>query len=162
MSSTEDHRQTGSALAILRVTLGIVILVTWLDNLQKGLYTADGLTGFFNWLFDAENGNASTLAFYHSFLQAVVVPVAGPFALAQMVGELVLGLMLLLGLFTRISGIAAMLFFFNLFLAYFGGHEWIWVYVLLFVSSLTVALSRAGRFWGLEARLQVRSGGSNV
>ena len=51
-----------------------------------------------------------------------------------------------------------MLFFFNLFLSYFGGHEWIWVYVLLFMSALTTFLSYAGRRWGVDTWLLERRG----
>ncbi len=158
MYLSKENQSTGLALAILRITLGIIILVTWLDNLQKGLYTGEGLRGFFGWLFDAEQGNGSSLGIYNAFLKAVIIPVAGPFALMQLVVELLMGLAMLLGVFTRIFGVIAMLFFFNLFLAYFGGHEWIWVYVLLFVTALVVALTRAGRFWGLEGWFGSRSG----
>ena len=150
MNPAQNTNQIQASVALLRVTLGVIILVTWYDNLQKGLYTAEGLTGFFNWLFDAQNGNGSSLTFYKSLLDATIVPTAGIFAVFQMVAELLIGLGLLLGGFTRFFGFAAVVFFFNLFLAYFGGHEWIWVYVLLVISALTIALSRAGRRWGID------------
>ena len=146
--NNQDRIQT--SLVLLRVILGVIILVTWFDNLQKGLYTADGLTGFFNWLFDPENGNGSSLLFYKSILDAVIIPVAGVFAGFQMVTELLMGLGLLLGGLTRFFGLAAVVFFLNLSLAYFGGHEWIWTYILLLVSSLVIAQTRAGRRWGLD------------
>ena len=150
MNHTKETQQLRTAVALLRITLGVIILATWYGNLQKGLYTADGLTGFFDWLFDAQNGNASSLAFYKSFLDTAVVPIAGPFATFQMIAEFILGLALLLGIFTRFFGVVAMFFFANLFLSYFGGHEWIWVYALLFVSALAIALGAAGRKWGLD------------
>ena len=158
MTQSQDTKQMGTAVALLRITLGIIILVTWFGNLQNGLYTAEGLTGFFNWLFDAQNGNASSLTFYKAFLDVAVVPVAGLFGAFQLVAEFLLGLALLLGGFTRLFSLAAMLFFFNLFLSYFGGHEWIWVYVLLFMSALTTFLSYAGRRWGVDAWLLERHG----
>jgi hypothetical protein len=80
MNQTKETQQLRTAVALLRITLGVIILATWYGNLQKGLYTADGLTGFFNWLFDVQNGNASSLAFYKSFLDTAIVPIAGPFA----------------------------------------------------------------------------------
>jgi len=67
-------------------------------------------------------------------------------------------LALFLGAFTRLFGLLAMLFFFNLFLAYFGGHEWIWTYVLLFAAALTVTLGAAGRKWGIDQWLVKRRG----
>jgi uncharacterized membrane protein YphA (DoxX/SURF4 family) len=142
-----DNHMLPKAVAILRITLGVIILATWYDNLDKGLYTAAGLTNFLNWLFE---GNGSTLSFYKSFLDAVIIPNAALFGKIQIVGEGLMGLALLLGGLTRLFGIAAIIFFLNLFLSYFGGHEWIWVYVILFSSSLTVAMGAAGRKWGLD------------
>ncbi len=148
-----ETNQMKTGLALLRITLGIIILATWYENLISGLYTADGLTGFFNWLFDAENGNGSSLLFYKSLLDTTVVPVAGLFAIFQLIAELVMGVALLVGGFTRLFGLAAIFFFFNLFLSYFGGHEWIWVYVLLIMSATAVTLGRAGRKWGIDQQL---------
>lgn len=150
MKQSDETTQLRTAVAILRIALGVIILATWYDNLQKGLYSADGLTGFFNWLFDGENGNASSLGWYKAFLDTAVVPIAAPFALFQMIGEIIMGLALLTGAFTRLFSLGAMFFFVNLILSYFGGHEWIWVYVLLFVSALTIFMSQAGRHWGID------------
>ena len=82
----------------------------------------------------------------------------GLFAIFQLVGELLLGLALLVGLFTPLAAVGAALFFFNLFLAYFGGNEWIWTYVLLTVSALVTALAQSGRAWGLDSLLLRRLG----
>ncbi len=158
MNQSQDTKQMRTAVALLRITLGIIILATWYGNVRDGLYTAEGLTGFFNWLFDADNGNGSSLTFYKAFLDTAVVPVAGLFGSFQLVAEFLMGLALLLGAFTRFFSLAAMLFFFNLFLSYFGGHEWIWVYVLLFMTALTLFLSYAGRHWGVDVRLLERRG----
>ncbi len=153
MNEQRDTKQLRTAVALLRITLGIIILATWYNNIRGGLYTAEGLTGFFSWLFDSENGNGSSLLFYGSFLEAFVAPVAGPFGAFQLAAEFILGLALLLGFFTRFFGLAAMFFFTNLFLSYFGGHEWIWTYVILFMAALTIALGSAGRRWGIDSRL---------
>ncbi|MDX1417779.1 MAG: DoxX family protein [Candidatus Promineifilaceae bacterium] len=143
--------QMGMALALLRITLGVIILVTWYDNLRSGLYTADGLVGFFNWLFDAENGNGSSLLFVKSYLDTFIVPIAGPFAAFQMIAELTMGLALLLGVITRLFSLAAIFFFINVLLSYFGGHEWIWTYVLLIMSAVTLLVGAAGRKWGIDS-----------
>ncbi|MFQ5421116.1 MAG: hypothetical protein ACE5EY_12230 [Anaerolineae bacterium] len=146
----KEMQQQQTAVFLLRITLGVIILATWYKNLNDGLYTANGLIGFFNWLFDPQNGNGSTLAWYNAFLQTAVVPIAGPFAVFQMIGEFLLGLALLFGAFTRLFGLIAMFFFANLFFSYFGGHEWIWTYVLLFMSALTIFLTAAGRRLGVD------------
>lgn len=158
MRQSNEADRLRAAVALLRITLGVILLVTWWDNLQKGLYTGEGLMGFFNWLFDAENGNASSLGFYKGFLDATILPIAGPFAAFQMVVELLIGLALLLGLFTPLAGAGAALFFANLLLAYFGGHEWIWVYVLLLMAALVTALTRSGRSLGLDRLMLSRRG----
>ena len=155
MTGEKETARLRTALALLRLTLGLIILTTWYDNLTKGLYSPDGLTGFLNWLSDP-NGNGGTLDFYHAFLDAAIVPVAGVFAPFQMVAELAMGLGLLLGGLTRLFAIAAMFFFLNLILAYFGGQEWIWAYVLLFMVAMAVALGAAGRKWGIDRWLRQR------
>lgn len=153
MNENRDTNQLRTAVALLRITLGVILLVTWYDNLRGGLYTAEGLTGFFNWLFDSENGNGSSLLFFKAYLDTFVVPMAGTFSMFQMIAELLMGLALLFGFFTRLFGLAAMFFFGNLFFSYFGGHEWIWTYVLLFMSALTITIGAAGRRWGLDSYL---------
>ena len=155
-----NNSERGSLGAmLLRVTLGVIVLFTWVDNLDKGLYTADGLTGFLDSLFDP-NGNASTLTFYKSFLDALVVPIAGAYAVFQLVVELLMGLGLLLGVFTRLFSLIAAVFFFNLFLVYFGGNEWIWTYVLLVMSAVAVFVDYGGRRLGVDAWLADRRGES--
>lgn len=143
------------AVAILRITLGVILLVTWYKNLQDGIYTADGIVGLFNYLF---NDNGGGPAFYRALINGTILQVPGLFAVFQLVGELLLGLGLLVGILTPLAAVGAALFFFNLFLAYLGGQEWIWTYVLLTVSALVTALTQSGRAWGLDSLLLKRLG----
>ena len=133
-----------------RVTLGIILLVTWYENLTKGVYTADGIAGLFNYLFN-ENGGGPP--FYRAIVEGSILQVPGLFASFQMIAELLLGLGLLFGALTPITGIGAAFFFLNLLFAYLGGNEWIWTYVLLTSSALVVGLSRSGRAFGLDQYL---------
>jgi uncharacterized membrane protein YphA (DoxX/SURF4 family) len=159
MAFSDEAQRLRTVIALLRITLGIIILATWWDNLQKGLYTGDGLTGLFNWLFDAENGNGSKLTLYKQLVDATILRVPGQFAVFQMVAELLMGVGLLIGGATPLAGTGATLFFANLFLAYFGGREWIWTYVLLAMAALVVTLSRSGRCsLGLDHYLATRHG----
>ncbi|MEM9611656.1 MAG: DoxX family membrane protein [Actinomycetota bacterium] len=152
---------TGSIpVALLRITLGVIVMVTWFDNLGKDLYTGDGLSGLIGWLFDEENGNGSSLGFYESILDSVVVPNAGLFAGLQLVVELVFGLSLLFGIFTRLGSLLAAGFFVSLFLGYFGGEEWIWTYVLLTMAAITVFLGYGGRRLGADQFLHKARGSS--
>ncbi len=151
----QEQNTARQATAILRITLGVILIVTWFKNLQDGIYTADGIVGLFNYLF---NDNGGGPAFYRALINGTILQVPGLFAVFQLVGELLLGLGLLVGLFTPLAALGAALFFFNLFLAYLGGNDWIWTYVLLTVSALVVALAQSGRAWGLDSLLLRRLG----
>ena len=151
----QEKNTVRQAVAILRITLGVILVVTWFDNFQKDVYTADGIVGLFNYLF---NDNGGGPAFYQAIINGTILQVPGLFAIFQLVGELLLGLALLVGLFTPLAAVGAALFFFNLFLAYFGGQTWIWTYVLLTVSALVTALAQSGRAWGLDSLLLRRLG----
>ena len=159
MTETTKAPQGSVGVALLRITLGVIVLDTWFENLDKDLYTADGFEGFINFLFD-ENGNGSSLGFYESFIDAVVIPLAGPYGVFQAVIELAIALALIFGIGTRLASSVAALFFGNLFLAYFGGEEWIWTYVLLFMSAITVFLGFGGRKLGVDEYL-VRTRGES-
>ncbi|MFZ0548417.1 MAG: hypothetical protein WAM60_23415 [Candidatus Promineifilaceae bacterium] len=154
-NQTQEHRLR-QIVAILRITLGVIILATWFENLQKGIYTAQGITDLFthpDWGAFTYGGGA--LPGYRPIIEHTVLQVPGLFAMFQMVAELLMGLGLLVGGLTPVVGTAAAFFFFNLFLTYFGNtQEWIWTYVLLVVSALVVALTRSGRVWGVDAILQ--------
>lgn len=159
MYTSSETEKVRKAVALLRITLGVILLATWWDNLTKGLYSGAGLVEFFGWLFDAESGNGSRLRFYKQLLDSTILQIPALFAGFQLVAELVIGLMLLIGLFTPIAGAAAAFFFANLFLSYFGGHEWIWTYVLLIISALVVALTRSGRSrLGMDGLILARKG----
>ncbi len=147
---SKEVRNLRKLFVLLRVVLGIILLVTWWENVQKGLYQAGNFAGFINGL-----ANGHPIGFYRSFLTGVVAPNAPIFGTFQMVTEFGMGVALLLGLFTPLAGLGATFFFFNLFMAYLNPTpgEWIWTYVLLTTSALSVALARSGRVWGIDAKL---------
>jgi len=151
---SEAHKMR-TVIALLRITLGLIILATWYDNLQKGVYTADGIRGLFNYIF---NDNGGGPAFYRAIIQSTVLQAPGAFAIFQMVAEFLMGLGLLVGGFTPWAAAGATLFFANLFLAYFGGNEWIWTYVLLTVSAFVVMTTRSGRALGVDGYLSKKRG----
>ena len=159
MSHSTETEKIRGIVALLRITLGVILLATWWDNLGKGLYSGEGLVDFFSWLFDAESGNGSQLHVYKQLLDGTILRLPSLFAGFQLMAELMIGLLLLLGLFTPIAGAAAAFFFANLFLAYLGGHEWIWTYVLLTITALVVALARSGRTrLGMDRVILARKG----
>ena len=156
MSESKDVRRLRRSVALLRITLGVIVLVTWWDNFQKEVYTADGIVGLFNYIFD-ENGGGTLLG-YRAIIENTILQYPGAFAAFQMIAEFLMGLGLLVGALTRLASLGAILFFANLFLAYYGGNEWIWTYVLLLVSALVVFLTYAGRAWGFDHYLVKKRG----
>ena len=150
MTEPNEGQRLRVLIAPLRMTLGLILLVTWYENFTKGTYTADGIVGLFNYIFNDTGGGPE---WYRALIEATILQVPGLFAAFQLVAELLLGLGLFFGGLTPIAGCAAALFFFNLFLSYYGGNEWIWIYVLLTVSALVVGLTRSGRAFGLDQYL---------
>ncbi len=156
MSDSKDVRKARKAVALLRITLGVILLVTWWENFQKGVYTAEGIQGLFSWIFN-ETGGGNFLG-YKAIVQGTILQFPAAFAAFQMIAEFLLGLGLLFGGLTRLASLGATFFFFNLFLAFFGGSEWIWSYILLTVSSLVVFLTYAGRELGFDRTLYKKRG----
>ena len=150
MTQTNETQTLRGIIAVLRITVGVILLVTWYDNFQKGIYTADGITGLFSYIF---NDNGGGPAFYRALIENSILQVPGLFAGFQLVAELLLAVGLIVGGLTPLVGFGATLFFFNLFLAYFGGNEWIWTYVLLTSSAFVVAFTRSGRAFGIDQLL---------
>lgn len=155
MTENPEARYLRRLIALLRITLGLIILATWTDNLSKGIYTADGISGLFSYIF---NDNGGGPAFYQAVINNTILQAPGAFAAFQMVAEFLLGLALLIGLLTPVAGAGAALFFFNLLLAYLGGNEWIWTYVLLTAVALVVMLARSGRAFGVDQLLFAKRG----
>ena len=150
MAESKDAYKLRRSVALLRITLGVIILVTWWENLQKGLYQADNFAGFINSL-----AAGHPVGPYRAFLTGIIIPNATIFSTFQLITELGMGLALVLGLFTPIAGLGAAFFFANLLLSYLnpGTGEWIWTYVLLTMAALVVAFTRSGRALGLDRRL---------
>lgn len=152
MTHPTDVQWTRKAVALLRITLGIILLVTWWENLQKGLYTAQGITDLFtNPEWGAFTNGGGALLGYRFLIENTILQAPGLFAAFQLVGEFLMGVGLLVGGLTPIAGAGATFFFFNLFLTYFGhSEEWIWTYVLLTVSAFVVTITLSGRQLGVD------------
>ncbi|MFC1996026.1 hypothetical protein ACFLXI_00275 [Chloroflexota bacterium] len=144
-------------IALLRILVGLMFLLTWLPNFLDGLYTPDGLLFFFTEEFpQSEN----PLGFYSNFIDGVILPIRNVFAPFQLVAEFLMGLAILVGAFTPIASIAGIFFLFNTMLATFG-HDWLWSYILP-ISILTVTLfTHAGRAMGVDAYFLKRFGKRN-
>ncbi len=159
MSDSKDVRKLRRAVALLRITLGVIILVTWWDNFTKeptSVYTAEGIQGLFDWIFNTTGGG--NFLGYRGIVQNTILQAPAAFAAFQMIAEFLMGLGLLVGGLTRLASLGALFFFLNLFFAFLGGSEWIWTYVLLTMSSLVVFLTYAGRELGFDWYILKRRG----
>lgn len=137
-----------SWVALLRVMMGLVFLTTWFSNLNKGLYAEGFLPFIQGWAEGTE------FRWYAAFLHNVIIPNIEILRAVQVVAEgLVMGLFLLLGLFTPLSAGVAWFFVVNLFLASYGTGEWPWTYVMMGVMLAVIGLTRAGRAYGMDAIL---------
>ena len=86
-------------IALLRIMVGLMFLLTWLPNFLDGLYTPDGLLIFFTEEFpQTEN----SLVFYANFIDSVILPIRNVFAPFQLVAEFLLGLAILLEFLHRL------------------------------------------------------------
>jgi uncharacterized membrane protein YphA (DoxX/SURF4 family) len=139
-------------LAFLRALLGVIFLSVFSYNLSKGYYSPHGWAHFVQRYADT-----STVAPYRAFLHHVMIPNAAIAARSQFALELIVGVCLLIGLFTPVVALLGMIFQLNLLVATSGiSTEWPGTYISLAAMLLAVAVSQAGRTLGADARLARR------
>ena len=141
-------------IALLRIMLGLVFLTTWASNLQKGFYSADGLLNFFTRVFPQSH---NPFTWYADFITNVILPARGIFAPFQLVAEFLMGLALLIGLFTPLTCLVASFFIANTFLATYGV-DWPWSYLTILGILGVCFFTRAGRSLGVDAWLVEKCG----
>jgi len=134
--------------------MGLLFLTTWWSNFNKEFYTPGGLRNFFTYVFpQGEN----PLWWYASFSDSVILPIREVFAPFLLVGELTLGLFLLIGAFTPLISILASFFIVNTYFATFG-HDWPWSYVMIIGILFVVFATKAGRSMGVDGWLHEKRG----
>ena len=149
-SATEQAaRQTSAAcgLAIVRVTVGAMLVSVFFENLGKGLYTPSGYSGLINSYINAGHSPAAW--------KAVMGFVASHAALAapmQALTEISLGVLLVIGLLTRPVAFVAFGYLASLWVSEWGT-AWIWELLVPVLASLALSVGRAGRAWGVDAWL---------
>ena len=139
-------------LAILRVYLGVILLITNLGKLTRDNPFSMEMLGF---LQGVATRRAS--APYLHFLQQVVIPHATLFSYLVMTGEALAALSLLTGTMTRVGAAVAMFLFLNYMLAE-GRIFWSpdSEDAALFFIGLVIFLGRAGRVGGVDSYLAKR------
>jgi uncharacterized membrane protein YphA (DoxX/SURF4 family) len=137
-------------LSILRIYLGVILLYTVLGKLTADTPFSDEMLNFLNTMLT--RGRMSS--FYAHFIKGVVIPHANVFSYLVMIGELVAGLSLLTGSFTRVGAFIAIILFLNYMLA---KGRWFWSPdsedAAVFFIALVVFIGRAGRVAGFDKYL---------
>lgn len=137
-------------IVLLRVYTGVYFLYFGIRKVTNPKF-ADGLEGFVN------SVSEQSVAFYRPFLENVVLPFKGTFAVMVGFGELLLGVALILGLATRYAAFAGAFMVLNFWLAKgqsvldAQNHDVIWFVILIVLGGL-----HAGRTLGLDQRLSTR------
>ena len=139
-----------NGLALVRVTIGAMFVWVFFENLGKGLYSPGGYAGLISYYIKSSHSPAVWKAVMG--LMASHAAIAAPL---QAVTEISLGILLVIGLLTRPAAFVAFLFLGSLWLSELGT-SWIWELLVPVVASLGLAVGRAGRRWGVDARLAQR------
>jgi uncharacterized membrane protein YphA (DoxX/SURF4 family) len=137
-------------LALVRVTVGAMLVSVFFENLGKGLYTPAGYAALIRHYIEASHSPAVWKAVMG--LAANHASMAAPM---QGVTEISLGILLVLGLLTRPTAFVAFLFLGSLWISELGT-AWIWELLVPVLASLGLAIGRAGRTWGIDAWLSHR------
>jgi uncharacterized membrane protein YphA (DoxX/SURF4 family) len=142
--------QAADGLAIVRVTIGAMFVWVFFENLGKGLYTPQGYANLIGYYIKSGHSPAVWKA-----VMGVVANHAAMAAPGQAATEILLGILLVIGLFTRPAAFVAFLYLGSLWVSEWGT-AWIWELLVPVLASLGLALGRAGRKWGVDAWLAQR------
>jgi uncharacterized membrane protein YphA (DoxX/SURF4 family) len=145
----------------LRVVIGAM---WWQQSLWKlpPYYTDDpsapfGTTGLAFWMNQIVE--YAPFEFHAGFVKDVVLANFYLFAPIVYLTEVAIGVSLMLGLLTRLGGLAGFLMALNLWAGlYVAPHEWPWTYFFLVVIQALYTLHPPGRSLGLDAVLRARGG----
>jgi uncharacterized membrane protein YphA (DoxX/SURF4 family) len=139
-----------NGLALVRLTIGAMLVWVFFENRGKGLYSAAGYSGLINYYIKAGHSPAAWKA-----IMALAASHAAMAAPTQAVAEISLGILLLIGLLTRPAAFVAFLYLGSLWMSEWGT-AWIWELLVPVMASLGLAVGRAGRRWGVDAWLSQR------
>src|SRR6266436_2160800 len=142
--------QAANGLAIVRLTIGAMLVWVFFENLGKGLYTPAGYAGLINYYIKASHSPAAWKAVMG--LAASHAAMAAPM---QALTEIGLGILLVIGLLTRPAAFVAFLYLGSLWVSEWGT-SWIWELLVPVLASLGLAIGGAGRKWGVDAWLSQR------
>ncbi|HEY2457113.1 MAG TPA: DoxX family membrane protein [Candidatus Acidoferrum sp.] len=140
----------GTGLAIARLTIGAMFIWVFFENLGKGLYKPAGYAGLINYYIQHDSAPA--------IWKSVMAQAAAHASMAaplQAFTEITLGVLLVLGLFTRPAALVAFAYLGSLWISELGT-SWIWELLVSVLVCLALSVGSAGRTWGLDAILARR------
>lgn len=145
-----NQLSAANGLAIVRLTVGAMLVWVFFENLGKGLYTPGGYANLINYYIKMSHSpgvwkEVMGLAANHAAMAAPM----------QAMTEISLGILLVIGLLTRPAAFVAFLYLGSLWISEWGT-AWIWELLVPVLASLGLALGRAGRAWGVDALLARR------
>jgi uncharacterized membrane protein YphA (DoxX/SURF4 family) len=150
-SQVAGQPDAAKGLAMVRVTVGAMLVWVFFENLGKGTYTTAGYAGVINYYI--KNSHSPAVWKWVMGIMASHAAMAAPL---QAVGEISLGILLVIGLLTRPVAFLAFLYLGSLWVSELGT-SWIWELLVPVLASLGLAVGRAGRAWGIDALLARRS-----
>jgi len=148
---TTGYPQSAKGLAVVRLTIGAMFVWVFFENLGKGLYTTSGYSSLINYYIKMSHSPAvwKTIMGLAASHAAMAAPM-------QAMTEISLGILLVLGLFTRPAAFVAFLFLGSLWISEWGT-SCIWELLVSVLACLGLAVGRAGRAWGIDALLAQRN-----
>jgi uncharacterized membrane protein YphA (DoxX/SURF4 family) len=132
---------------LVRLTIGAMFVWVFFENLGKGLYKPSNYASLIQDYID--NGSAPAVWKSVMALMAGHASMAAPL---QGMTEISLGVLLVLGLFTRPVALIAFTFLTSLWISEWGT-AWIWELLVPVLASLALVIGGAGRTWGVDSFL---------
>lgn len=144
------RRSPRRLVALARMGMGVYWLYEqhWKLPPDFGLHQPRGLMFSFQ-----QSVQHPTLALYASFLQGVVIPHFHLFGWLVFLAETVIGLLLSLGLFTRLAALLGLLEAVNIFVSQASTPEGAAIYVAILAANIFVLVTPGNRVWSLDQRL---------
>ncbi len=134
-----------------RIMIGILWLYSLRWKLPPGFMSGEE-RGLLEWL--QLEVQYPAFEFYGQFVSSVVIPNFTIFAWLIFLAELIVGLMLLTGTFTRLAGLLGLLMAINLGIGLLEvPGEWPWSYVMLAMWQGAFMIMGAGRVFGVDGWL---------
>ena len=149
-SQVADQSDARIGLALVRLTIGAMLVWVFFENLGKGLYSPSAYSDLINYYIQKGHSPAAWKA-----VMALAASHAHMAAPMQAATEISLGILLVIGLLTRSAAFVAFLFLGSLWVSEWGT-SWIWELLVPVLASLGLAVGRAGRAWGVDALLARR------